>query len=235
MFWRFGTYANISTLDNILDKPGVTLEELLEESDLIQELKQHNDRLIDFLRTEEVLWKLLEYVVAPKRSDAPSSDGGRSGDAKSANDPEDENQNGWSQLSETEREKEEKVRLKYAYVCCEVLSSESWSMAEPLMGNLQHLRMFWSFLERPAPLDPLQAGYFTKVNETLLDRKTEEMMDFFKGLEDIVPKILKHVDCPMIMDLLLKIISMEKCEGGAGIVDVCFPMPNFINRKPVTD
>ena len=108
-------------------------------------------------------------------------------------------------------------------------------MAEPLMGNLQHLRMFWSFLERPAPLDPLQAGYFTKVNETLLDRKTEEMMDFFKGLEDIVPKILKHVDCPMIMDLLLKIISMEKCEGGAGIVDVCFPMPNFINRKPVTD
>ena len=38
MFWRFGGYANISTIDTLLDKPDVTLEELLDESDLIQEL-----------------------------------------------------------------------------------------------------------------------------------------------------------------------------------------------------
>ncbi|CAZ86539.1 unnamed protein product [Tuber melanosporum] len=193
MFWRFGGYANISTLDAILEKPDVTLEDLLEESDLIQELKQQNAKLIEFLRREDVMWKLLEYVVAPKRSDPASEEAGNNA--------------------------AEAIRLKYAYVCCEVLSSESWSMAETLVENLQPLRMFWSFLERPAPLDPLQAGYFTKVNETLLDRKTDEMMEFFKGLDNIVPKILKHVDCPMIMDLLLKIISMEKCEGGTGIVD----------------
>jgi SIT4-associating protein SAP185/190 len=65
----------------------------------------------------------------------------------------------------------------------------------------------------------LQAGYFTKVNEALLDKKTEEMLDFFKSLDGIVPAILQHVDCPMVMDLLLKIVSMEKHEGGEGIVD----------------
>ncbi|PWW72042.1 SAPS-domain-containing protein [Tuber magnatum] len=220
MFWRFGGYANISTLDSILEKPDVTLEDLLEESDLIQELKQQNGKLIEFLRREDVMWKLLEYVVAPRRSDPISEEAGSSAaETCSKSESEDGNPNGWNQLPETEGDKEEKIRLKYAYVCCEVLSSESWSMAETLMENLQPLRMFWSFLERPAPLDPLQAGYFTKVNETLLDRKTDEMMEFFKGLDNIVPKILKHVDCPMIMDLLLKIISMEKCEGGAGIVD----------------
>lgn len=203
----------------------MTLEDLLEESDLIQELKQQNGKLIEFLRREDVMWKLLEYVVAPKPSNPVSQEGGNNApEASSKNEAEDGNPNGWNQLPDTERDKEEKIRLKYAYVCCEVLSSESWSMAETLMENLQPLRMFWSFLERPAPLDPLQAGYFTKVNETLLDRKTDEMMEFFKGLDNIVPKILKHVDCPMIMDLLLKIISMEKCEGGTGIVDVSFPV-----------
>ncbi|RPB02527.1 SAPS-domain-containing protein [Choiromyces venosus 120613-1] len=213
MFWRFGGYANISTLDSILEKPDVTLEDLLEESDLIQELKQQNGKLIEFLRREDVMWKLLEYVVAPKRSDPVSNEAGsNAAEVSSKNESEEDNPNGWNQLPDTERDKEEKIRLKYAYVCCEVLSSESWSMAETLMENLQPL-------QRPAPLDPLQAGYFTKVNETLLDRKTDEMMEFFKGLDNIVPKILKHVDCPMIMDLLLKIISMEKCEGGTGIVD----------------
>ncbi|RPB17295.1 SAPS-domain-containing protein [Morchella conica CCBAS932] len=222
MFWRFGGYASISTLDSILDKPDVTLEELLDESDLIQELKQHNTKLIEYLRDEAVLRRLLEYVIAPRRTEeSSSSDGWES--SVSSKEGEEGIQNGWAQLSETEqkaeREREEKSRLKYAYVSCEVLSSETWSLAESLMGNLSHLRMFWEFLERPSPLDPLQAGYFTKVNETLLDKKTEEMMEFFKGLPNIVSKILKHVECPMIMDLLLKIISMEKCEGGAGIVE----------------
>lgn len=211
MFWRFGGYANISTLDTILEKPDVTLEELLDESDLIQELKQHNSKLIEFLRDEKVLRRLLEYVIAPKppkpeeKKEEPDLDG----------DAED--------LLEADRDKEEKTRLKYAYVSTEVLSSEAWSLLESLMENIGHLRMFWSFLERTPPLDPLQASYFTKVNETLLDKKTEEMMAFIKSVDGIVPNLLKHVDCPMIMDLLLKIISMEKFEGGAGIVDVCLP------------
>jgi SIT4-associating protein SAP185/190 len=212
MFWRFGGYANISTLDTILEKPDLALEELLDESDLIQELKQHNTKLIEYLRDDKILRRLLEYVIAPKPS-RPS----RQEEAEGADDSEDEETEG----SESETEKEEKTRLKYAYVSCEILSSEAWSLLEALMGNISDLRMFWTFLDRQPPLDPLQASYFTKVNETLLDKKTDEMMSFVRSLDRIVPKILKHVDCPMIMDLLLKIISMEKMEGGAGIVDVC--------------
>ncbi|KAI9777612.1 MAG: hypothetical protein M1839_008666 [Geoglossum umbratile] len=220
MFWRFGGYANISTLDTLLDKPDVTLEELLDESDLIQELKQHNSKLIEFIRDESRLRRLLEYVIAPKlpdpdyddqASDAPAhgGDGRRLSKGKFA----------MFHLSEEEREAEEKKRLKYAYVSCEVLSSETWSISESLMENQHHLRHFWEFLKGDPPLDPLQAGYFTKVNETLLDKKTEEMLEFFKTLENAVPNMLQHVDCPMVMDLLLKIISLEKAEGGQGIVD----------------
>jgi SIT4-associating protein SAP185/190 len=229
MFWRFGGYANISTLDTVLDKPDVTVEDLLDESDLIQELKQQNGKLIEFLRDEPVLKKLLNYVVTdlpPDTEEKPESPKAEEKDerpsgisffgkgkrrSRSKSLPKGE--------GETEQERKEAQRKKYAYVSCEVLSSEVWSITEAVLDQREALREFWQYMHRPAPLDPLQAGYFTKVNETLLDKKTEEMLAFFKSLDGIVPAMLQHVDCPMVMDLLLKIISLEKHEGGAGIVD----------------
>ena len=68
MFWRFGGYANISTLDSILDKPDVTVEELLEESDLIQELKQQNSKLIEFLRGDAVVRDLVNIRSCARAS-----------------------------------------------------------------------------------------------------------------------------------------------------------------------
>lgn len=237
MFWRFGGYANISSLDSILDKPDVTVEELLDESDLIQELKQQNSKLIEFLRDEPVLKKLLDYVLADKPDeDATAAKAGQ--DLTPTKDDEKEKEkSAESPISffgkgksrdrskslqkdgETEAEKSEAQRKKYAYVACEVLSSEVWSLTEAVLEQRDHLRDFWQYIRRPAPLDPTQASYFTKVNEALLDKKTEDMLAHFKSLDGIVPAMLQHVDCPMVMDLLLKIISLEKSEGGQGIVD----------------
>jgi hypothetical protein len=45
MFWRFG--FNNSALDGLLDKADVTLEEVLEEEDLLQEAKSANPKLIE--------------------------------------------------------------------------------------------------------------------------------------------------------------------------------------------
>ncbi|EXJ57653.1 uncharacterized protein A1O5_12443 [Cladophialophora psammophila CBS 110553] len=214
MFWRFGGYSNISSIDTLLDKPNVKLEDLLEESDLIQELKSHHTKLIEYLRDETNLHALLNYVVAPgPKVDSNENEEDEKGKGL-ATDNEDE-----PEPLEEEQEKAEKKRLKFAFVACEILSCETWSITESLMANTPYLTEFWDFLRRPAPLDPLQAGYFTKVNETLLEKKTEEMLEFFKSLPGIVPAILQHVDCPMVMDLLLKIISLDRSDGGMGIVD----------------
>ncbi|KAF2651027.1 SAPS-domain-containing protein [Lophiostoma macrostomum CBS 122681] len=232
MFWRFGGYAQLSSLDSILDKPDVTVEELLDESDLIQELKQQNSKLIEYLRDENVLERLLRYVVAAKELESPEEEAPRrestSSNSRSAS------REGFfgkvtararssstakSESGDGDENKEEKQRMKYAYVSCEILSSEVWSISEAVLENQESLRSFWNYIKQPPPLDPVQAGYFTKVNESLLDRKMEEMLDFFKSIDNVVPDMLQHVDCPMIMDLLLKIISLEKSEGGQGIVD----------------
>ncbi|MBE7179763.1 MAG: hypothetical protein INR71_00900 [Terriglobus roseus] len=255
MFWRFGGYANISTLDTILDKPDVTVEELLDESDLIQELKQQNSKLIEFLRADAVLEKLLAYVVAPKverpaASPPPppppprdeESEPERSREAvvrkragsaldsffgkgrsrsRSTGKPRADDGDGEAEAEgdDGEESKENKRRMKYAYVACEVLSSDVWSISEAVMEHRDALRSFWRYVKQPAPLDPVQAGYFTKVNECLLDRKTEEMLHLFKSIDNVVPDMLQHVDCPTVMDLLLKVVSLERSDGGQGIVD----------------
>ncbi|KAJ5679281.1 hypothetical protein N7462_007525 [Penicillium macrosclerotiorum] len=239
MFWRFGGYASISTIDTLLDKPEVTLEDLLDEPEIIQELKQHNTKLIEYLREDHVLKRLMDYVTAPSLvnddeenddDDSHEKDAARDAGstAKPSEQADSEHQEGKQEkecdplrdvLDPEDLDKVEKTRLKHAYVACEVLSSETWSILESMMANPSYLRDFWGFLRRPAPLDSLQASYFTKVNETLLDKKTEEMLDFLKLLDGIVPAILQHVDNPMVMDLLLKIISLEKAEGGQGTVD----------------
>lgn len=223
MFWRFGGYATISTVDTLLDKPDVSLEELLDEAELISELKQHNTKLIEYLREDHILKRLMEYVVAPplinedehaegaEESDSAAQQGdGESSEEKEKHDL----------LDSDDLDRADKQRSKFAYIACEILSSETWSILESIMLNEAYLRDFWDFVKRPPPLDSLQAGYFTKVNEVLFDKKTEEMLEFFKSLTDIIPSILQHVDNPMVMDLLLKIISLEKVEGGQGIVDV---------------
>ena len=227
MFWRFGGYASISSIDTILDKSDVTLEELLDEADLIQELKQHNTKLIEYLRDENVLRRLLEYVITPQAprldDDGEESDDEEQTSRGTSLSPFRRNKDKEKSKRQEEREawdKADKARTKYAYIACEILSSETWSILEALMENQQHLREFWKFIDREPLLDPTEAGYFTKINDTLLDKKTEETLNFIKAIEGVIPGMLKHVDCPMIMDLVLKIISMEKSEGGIGIVDV---------------
>ncbi|EAW10541.1 putative Sit4-associated protein (Sap185) [Aspergillus clavatus NRRL 1] len=229
MFWRFGGYASISTIDSLLDKPDVSLEELLDESELIQELKQQNSKLIEYLREDNVLKRLMDYVIAPslvKDDDDEDNDEDDTNDANATRTSEEvlgDGQKNVDPLKEIldpeDLDRVEKNRLKHAYIACEVLSSETWSILGSIMANTSYLREFWGFLRRTPPLDPIQAGYFTKVNETLFDRKTGEMLEFFKSLDGIIPAILRHIDNPMVMDLLLKIISLEKSEGGQGIVD----------------
>ncbi len=236
MFWRFGGYANISTLNNILEKPDVTLEEVLDESDLIQELKQSNSKLIEFLRDENVLRRLLEYVTA-SQTPRPEDDGQEEESEEetirekslSPFRRKDKKEKSKRQEEFEAWEKDDKARAKNAYTSCEVLSSETWSILESLMENQQLLRTFWDFMRRDAPLDPTEANYFTKINETLLDKKTEEMIKFLQSLDGIIPAMLNHIDCAPVMDLMLKIISLEKSEGGYGVVDVGDTFPSALS------
>ena len=62
MFWKYNTLA-VSHIDTLLDKPTVTLAEILEQEDIIQECKSQNKKLVDFLTKQEVLSELLDLIL----------------------------------------------------------------------------------------------------------------------------------------------------------------------------
>ncbi|XP_078175817.1 uncharacterized protein LOC144569376 isoform X1 [Carex rostrata] len=63
MFWRMTGLSASSPVDAILDKDNYTLDDLLDEDDIIQECKALNTRLINFLRDKTQVEQLLRLVV----------------------------------------------------------------------------------------------------------------------------------------------------------------------------
>ncbi|KAJ1284078.1 hypothetical protein BS78_03G176200 [Paspalum vaginatum] len=70
MFWRMTGLSAASPVDTILDKENFTLEELLDEDEIIQECKALNSRLINFLRDKAQVEQLLRYVIEEVPEDA---------------------------------------------------------------------------------------------------------------------------------------------------------------------
>jgi len=62
MFWKYNTLA-VSHIDTLLDKQTVTLAEILEQEDIIQECKSQNKKLVDFLTKQEILAELLDLIL----------------------------------------------------------------------------------------------------------------------------------------------------------------------------
>ncbi|XP_047947954.1 serine/threonine-protein phosphatase 6 regulatory subunit 1-like isoform X2 [Salvia hispanica] len=63
MFWRMAGLSTASAVETILDKDDFTLEELLDEDEIIQECKALNGRLIHFLRERANVKKMVQYIV----------------------------------------------------------------------------------------------------------------------------------------------------------------------------
>eukprot|EP00256_Glycine_max_P066379 XP_025980974.1 serine/threonine-protein phosphatase 6 regulatory subunit 3-B isoform X2 [Glycine max] len=70
MFWKLASLSASSPVEAILDKENFTLEELLDEEEVIQECKALNSRLINFLRDQVQVEQLLRYIIEEPPEDA---------------------------------------------------------------------------------------------------------------------------------------------------------------------
>ncbi|CAH9107290.1 unnamed protein product [Cuscuta europaea] len=69
MFWRMAGLSTASPVEAILDKETFTLEELLDEDEIIQECKALNGRLINYLRERPQVEQLVRYIVEDAAED----------------------------------------------------------------------------------------------------------------------------------------------------------------------
>ncbi|XP_027351329.1 serine/threonine-protein phosphatase 6 regulatory subunit 3 isoform X1 [Abrus precatorius] len=70
MFWRMAGLSTASPVETILDREDFTLEELLDEDEIIQECKALNGRLINFLSARAQVEQLIQYIVEEAPEDA---------------------------------------------------------------------------------------------------------------------------------------------------------------------
>eukprot|EP01099_Mayorella_cantabrigiensis_P000428 TRINITY_DN1195_c0_g1_i2.p1 TRINITY_DN1195_c0_g1~~TRINITY_DN1195_c0_g1_i2.p1 ORF type:complete len:379 (-),score=79.26 TRINITY_DN1195_c0_g1_i2:468-1604(-) len=71
-FWRTFGFTTISPIDTILERDQFTLEELLDEEEILQECKAQNKKLLDFLIKPEVLHALVSYLITPPQDESDS-------------------------------------------------------------------------------------------------------------------------------------------------------------------
>ncbi|BFZ09907.1 hypothetical protein BsWGS_12946 [Bradybaena similaris] len=68
MFWKFNLLTS-SHIDTLLDKEDVTLQELMDEDDILQECKAQNRKLVDFLIQPECMEEMVQMITVEPPSD----------------------------------------------------------------------------------------------------------------------------------------------------------------------
>ncbi|KAF8867842.1 SIT4 phosphatase-associated protein-domain-containing protein [Mucidula mucida] len=119
---------------------------------------------------------------------------------------------------------EERGKFKYPYVATEVLCSEIWSIVETCINEQTQLLVpFWESLLDRSPEEMrtqmVMASHFAKINAVFMNKKPAEMLAFIQSLPNVVERILKHVENPSFVDLLVRIIQLDEYPGGTGVLE----------------
>ncbi|KAJ7080423.1 SIT4 phosphatase-associated protein-domain-containing protein [Mycena belliarum] len=121
-------------------------------------------------------------------------------------------------------EGEERGQFKYPYVATEVLCSEIWSVVETCVNSHTELLIpFWETVLERSPEEMktqiAMAAHFAKINAVFLSKKPAEMLAFIRAQPSIVERLLRHIETPSFVDLLVRIIQLDEQPGGAGVLE----------------
>ena len=154
--WCTGAFSFESPLKDLLDSGSYTLEQLLAEDELLQELRGIHPQLIDFFSTEEAAAGLIQYVVLPAGSSPPkpfaaarnetSDDLGEAsedqeshqdaGGEATADPPNDsETQQNDEQPLDQDKEQTDRVFVRFPYMACEVICCEITGVIDTIVDG----------------------------------------------------------------------------------------------------
>lgn len=213
----------------------------MDEDDLLQECKNQNTRLIDYFQRVDVLKRLFGYVAGEIEAE--------------------ENVKFKYVFTILPRFASCSLLCRYPYVATEVLCSDIWSIVETCLDKSEQLLVpFWnSVLDREPDLMKTQnvmASQFAKINATYLSKKPAEvlavlshdrelfrriltlsvvhmqMLAFIQSQPHVVERILRHIETPSFVDLLVRIIQLDEYPTGSGVLEVCVASFSLYGRVP---
>ncbi|KAH8921466.1 SAPS-domain-containing protein [Atractiella rhizophila] len=231
-FWRFGftPVSSISTLLSSSSPPLSILSSLLDEDDLLQELKTSNPKLLEFVSRRDVALRLLQWVTEGFGSEEDA--GVKVDERKLLLDfvKGGKEETKWSREKEKEEERWRRVgvgeggrvddewrkrRFKFPYVATEILCMDLFPLLETIFSAPQSFLLpFWNSVMSRTPgelsLKTVQVGYFVKVMGSFLQARPVQTLTFIYALPSFLPRILSHLPtCSPLSDLVLRLLYLD--------------------------
>merc|ERR1712017_53714 len=115
-FWQTFGLQSESEIDKLLadDREETpTLQQLLEEEEIIQETKSQNKKLVAFLLKDDNLKKVINFIITPMTDEELMIEGETDGD-------EDEDES----VLEIRKRARSQRKFRYPFVCCQMLIAD---------------------------------------------------------------------------------------------------------------
>ncbi|EFC42287.1 predicted protein [Naegleria gruberi] len=191
-----------SPLDSMLEnEENTTLEQVLDEDTIIQELKSANHKVIAFLSKDENIDKLIQYIITEEYL-----------------------QPGQTLTSaDLEREEEESLKrtYKYPFITSEIFNCENEEIIIPIVKTKERTINLFSYLlnkdENKTPKNPSLSQYFVKAVSTLLQKYYKDIVDSLMDKHSEEFNILKlffteHIGLCDMDSLILRVLGFETSE-----------------------
>mmetsp|Transcript_21805 Transcript_21805/g.33304 ORF Transcript_21805/g.33304 Transcript_21805/m.33304 type:complete len:1027 (-) Transcript_21805:1058-4138(-) len=226
--WCSGAFSFESPLKDLLDSGEYTLEQLLGEDELLQELRGLHPQLIAFFSTEKAVSGLARYATLQQKIST-----------KNATFTEDSAENG-----DTTQQDQDAVYVRYPYMACEVICCEIKGIIDILVdgfvpsdaGELQSvvssddaeesaevtlkdprpstiLDLLFSMLYESGPgeIDDYRAGYFDKILSILFRKRPQSLSQYInegggRGQEALMRAMFKHLYSHSIMQIVQRLL-----------------------------
>jgi serine/threonine-protein phosphatase 6 regulatory subunit 3 len=222
-----------SPIDTILDKEEYTLEELLDEDELIQECKSLNARLTTFLKQKEIVEKLVRRGGSPCPGAAPPVPPARPSALPPAAHP--------ATLrclpappaqvaflvDDPPADSDAKRQFKYPFAACEIFCCEVEGVFNTLLESDNLLAALFDLLHRPRPLNSMLAGYFARVVGSLLLRRSADVMQYLQRRQELLGLLVHHVDTTSVAEVLARLVGADDPRG--------YPTPQTLQWLAATD
>ena len=133
--WSQNSFFPPSSVDGLLDNPECTLEDILLEDEVFQELRRSNAKLIAFLLKPDVLVKVIDYtiIVGEHEQESKVGDEGRKSESKVS----DTMQKGQKFDSDMDSDAlDPTTLLRYSLVSCAILCSDVGSINDIMFESV---------------------------------------------------------------------------------------------------
>ncbi|EDV41226.1 uncharacterized protein Dana_GF10914 [Drosophila ananassae] len=187
MFWDKG-YAPSANIEALLEKENSTLEEFLDEEDILQECKTQKKNLVNYFKRPEVIRRLVELITTAPNDDVPMAQRYRY-----ANMSCEILTLGLPSLDEKLLTDPETLQLLYSYL-------EKEPPLNPLLSSFFSKTFSMLFTKKP------EQDWF------LYQHMCLQLLEYIKSQKNFLDFICKHFDTPVIPDLIMQM--MKDIEGG---------------------